>query len=246
MPLFNVRSPSEVPQPSKSPKSVQEYRRQYEDYVRTIADNVGELGLLPGDTIRSVKLRLRRAARRVGIDLEVWDAGERVYFRKRKKKAESWRPSAIRGSQDELTMYTHDPRGWDRPSPPGPHALIVVAGIGLVIGISLWMLAFNWLRANLDDLPVGIGNVGEAALFTCSATGSDGTLASDEEGSLRAACITPTPDPTSKPTPEPPSPTPTVGRTNESRASCDLIRGTAYRSGGERSWYLTNCVTPIP
>lgn len=86
MPTFAVRSRSEVPQPSKSPKAVQEMQRQYEGFIREIGDNVGELELQPGEQARSVKVRLRRAGTRLGADLDIWDANERVYFRNKAKR----------------------------------------------------------------------------------------------------------------------------------------------------------------
>jgi hypothetical protein len=54
----------------------------YEGFIREVGSgDVGELELAPGDQIRSVKVRLRRAASRIGIDLEIWDANQKVYFR---------------------------------------------------------------------------------------------------------------------------------------------------------------------
>lgn len=75
-----------MPQPSKSPKAAQEAQRQFADFIREIGDNVGELELQPGEQARSVKVRLRRAGTRLGTDLDIWDAHERVYFRKRAKR----------------------------------------------------------------------------------------------------------------------------------------------------------------
>ena len=43
--------------------------------------DVGELDLGPDETSRAVKVRLRRAATRLGKDIESWDANGRVYFR---------------------------------------------------------------------------------------------------------------------------------------------------------------------
>lgn len=86
MPTFAVRPRSEVPQPTKSPKAVQEAQRQFEDFIREIGDNVGELELLPNEQIRGMKVRLRRAATRMGLELDIWDANERVYFMKKTKR----------------------------------------------------------------------------------------------------------------------------------------------------------------
>jgi hypothetical protein len=80
MPTLKVRSIGEVPSPSRSPKAVQEVQRKYEGYIREIDGNVGELELSPDEQVRSVKVRLRRAATRLGADVEIWDAEGRVYF----------------------------------------------------------------------------------------------------------------------------------------------------------------------
>lgn len=54
----------------------------YEGFIREVnSGQVGELELAAGDQIRSVKVRLRRAASRLGVDLEIWDANQRVYFK---------------------------------------------------------------------------------------------------------------------------------------------------------------------
>jgi hypothetical protein len=61
---------------------VQEQQRMYEGFIREVGSgDVGELELSPGDQIRSVKVRLRRAASRLGVEVEIWDANQRVYFR---------------------------------------------------------------------------------------------------------------------------------------------------------------------
>jgi hypothetical protein len=86
MPKLSVRSSNEVPQPTKGSKAVLEARRQYEGYIREIANNVGELEILPGERVRSVKVRLRRAATRIGSELDIWDINDRVYFRVRPKR----------------------------------------------------------------------------------------------------------------------------------------------------------------
>jgi hypothetical protein len=55
----------------------------YEDFVRQVeAGSAGELDLQAGETIRGVKVRLRRAASRIGAELQIWDANNKVYFTK--------------------------------------------------------------------------------------------------------------------------------------------------------------------
>jgi hypothetical protein len=82
MPRLQIRKPEDVPVPSRASRAVQEQQRMYEGFIREVgAGDVGELELGQGDQIRSVKVRLRRAASRIGVDLEIWDANQKVYFR---------------------------------------------------------------------------------------------------------------------------------------------------------------------
>ena len=80
MPSLSVRKPSEVPVQRRTSKATAEAQQQYEGYVRAINSDVGELELDPDENLRSVKVRLRRAANRLGRELQIWDAEGRVYF----------------------------------------------------------------------------------------------------------------------------------------------------------------------
>jgi hypothetical protein len=83
MPQLHVRKPSEAPPPSRSSKAVREQQQKYDDFVRTIdGSDVGDLELDANENVRSVKVRLRRASSRLGIDLDIWDANGHVYFRR--------------------------------------------------------------------------------------------------------------------------------------------------------------------
>ena len=81
MPNLSLRKPEEVPQPSRAPRALQEQRRLYEDFVRQVGADVGELQLGDDENLRSVKVSLRRAATRLGSQIEVWDADNKVYFK---------------------------------------------------------------------------------------------------------------------------------------------------------------------
>jgi hypothetical protein len=59
---------------------------QYEGFIQSINGDVGELELSPDEQVRSVKVRLRRAATRLGHEVEMWDAEGRVYFRVASKR----------------------------------------------------------------------------------------------------------------------------------------------------------------
>ncbi len=86
MPRLEVRRPNEVPTPSRSSRAVQEQQRLYEGFIRDVDGNVGELQLGAGEQVRSVKVRLRRAATRLGSEIEIWDADGRVYFKTAAKR----------------------------------------------------------------------------------------------------------------------------------------------------------------
>lgn len=83
MPLLHVRKPSEAPPPSRSSKAVREQQQKYDEFIRSIdASEVGDLELESNENVRSVKVRLRRASSRIGIDIDIWDVNGHVYFRR--------------------------------------------------------------------------------------------------------------------------------------------------------------------
>ncbi len=83
MPRLNVRKASEVPLPSRASRAVRELQQKYDNFVRGVdVSEAGELELEAGDNIRSVKVRLRRASSRLSVDLDIWDANGKVYFRR--------------------------------------------------------------------------------------------------------------------------------------------------------------------
>ena len=81
MPTMTVRKASDVPIPVKGTKATREAQQQYEEFIQAINSDVGELELSEGEQPRSVKVRLRRAATRLGREIETWDAEGRVFFR---------------------------------------------------------------------------------------------------------------------------------------------------------------------
>jgi hypothetical protein len=81
MPTLHIRKPGEAPTPSRSSRAVRELQQKYDDFVRGIdASQIGDLELEPSDNVRSVKVRLRRASSRLGINLNIWDVNGHVYF----------------------------------------------------------------------------------------------------------------------------------------------------------------------
>jgi hypothetical protein len=83
VPVLHIRKPNEAPPPSRSSRAVREQQQKYDDFVRGIdVSDVGDLELDPNENVRSVKVRLRRASSRLGLDLDIWDANGHVYFRR--------------------------------------------------------------------------------------------------------------------------------------------------------------------
>jgi hypothetical protein len=70
-------------------------QRLYESFVQQVAaGEAGELELTSGESARSVKVRLRRAASRVGAEVQIWDADGKVYFMRGARRG---RPRKARG-----------------------------------------------------------------------------------------------------------------------------------------------------
>ena len=93
MPTFSVRSAAEVPPPRRSTKAILEAQLEYEGFIKSINGDVGELELAPDEQPRSVKVRLRRAATRLGKDIDIWDGAGRVYFRVATKRGRPKKPA---------------------------------------------------------------------------------------------------------------------------------------------------------
>ena len=95
MPTLNVRNLNQVPVPSRGSKAAREEQHRYEGFIQAINEDVGELELASDENARSVKVRLRRAATRLGKEVEIWDANDKVYFRA--AAAKRGRPRKARG-----------------------------------------------------------------------------------------------------------------------------------------------------
>ena len=83
MPNLTLRKSDEVPNQKKGTSAQQAL---YEGFIKQIADNVGELQLGQDERIRSVKVSLRLASKRLSTDLEIWDVDGRVYFRRQSQR----------------------------------------------------------------------------------------------------------------------------------------------------------------
>ena len=94
MPTFHKRTAAEVPQPSRVSRAVREQQQIYDDFIKSAGIDVGELELGPDETIRAIKVRLTRAATRLGTQVQVWDANGRVYFSRTAKRGRPKKASA--------------------------------------------------------------------------------------------------------------------------------------------------------
>ena len=86
MPKLEVRKANEVPSPSRVSRAVRQRQETYENFIREIEGNVGELDLAPGEVARGVKVRLRRAATSLGTQIDIWDTNGKVYFKQASRR----------------------------------------------------------------------------------------------------------------------------------------------------------------
>ena len=91
MPNLTLRKLDEVPRRSgaKGSKAQREQQALYEGFIKQIGDNVGELELGQDEPVRSVRVRLSRAGKRLATDLEIWEADGRVYFKRQEQRRRS-------------------------------------------------------------------------------------------------------------------------------------------------------------
>lgn len=73
---------------------MREQQQRYDDFVRTIdTSDVGDLELEASENLRSVKVRLRRASSRLGLDIDIWDTNGHVYFRRVTRRRRPRKPA---------------------------------------------------------------------------------------------------------------------------------------------------------
>ena len=94
MPKLQLRKPEDAPSKPAGSRAVQEQQRIYDDFIRQLDGNVGELELSPDENMRGVKVRLRRAATRLNKPLTIWDANGNVYFQAEAPKRRGRPPKA--------------------------------------------------------------------------------------------------------------------------------------------------------
>ncbi len=82
MPTFEVLSAKEAPERPRRPGASAQRQREYEGYVNGLGrGRVGRLAPGRDETPRAVAVRVSRAARRVGKEVETWVVDGIVYFK---------------------------------------------------------------------------------------------------------------------------------------------------------------------
>ena len=78
---FTRRKPDEVPAPSHTSRAVLTQQRLYDGFIQALDGNVGELEPSEGETLQTIKLRVRQASMRLALELEIWEADDKLYFK---------------------------------------------------------------------------------------------------------------------------------------------------------------------
>lgn len=82
VPADKPEVPAQEPARASEPAAAAEPPLPYESFLREVGDHhVGELLLSARDDMRAIKASIRRAADRVGLEMNIWDVSGNVYFR---------------------------------------------------------------------------------------------------------------------------------------------------------------------
>ena len=131
------------------------------------------------------------------------------------------------------------------------NVLLLSAVAAFMVGLALWGFLTLSIVAGVDNL-MGKGEssptateAAETEVFNCANFGAVRALSAENEARLQAQCgaSLPVSGPAAVPVSSAPQAPAAPSATAGNRANCDQIRGTSYRSDGERTWYLGNCVT---
>jgi hypothetical protein len=78
---FSVIKDTEAPRPARQTGRLAARMREYEKYVEQVPQGkAGKLVPAPGETPRSIAMRVSRAARRIGKNVNTWVVDGTVYF----------------------------------------------------------------------------------------------------------------------------------------------------------------------
>jgi hypothetical protein len=130
------------------------------------------------------------------------------------------------------------------------NVVLIGAVAAFMVGLALWGFLTLSILAGVDDL-MGEGGssptateAAETEVFNCANFGAVRALSAEDEARLQAQCGAslpvsgPAAVPVSTALEAPDASSATAGN----RANCEQIRGTDYRSNGERTWFLANCI----
>jgi hypothetical protein len=132
-----------------------------------------------------------------------------------------------------------------------PNIVLFAGGAAFIVGLVLWGFLALSVMAGVDSL-LGetesrqtLTEASEAQVFNCADFGAVRALSAENEARLQAQCgaSLPVSAPAAVQVSTMPEAPAVPSATANNRANCDEIRGTDYRSDGERTWYLANCVT---
>ena len=132
-----------------------------------------------------------------------------------------------------------------------PNIVLIGSGAAFVVGLVLWGFLTMSVLAGVDSL-LGetesrqtVAEASRSQVFDCANFGAVRVLSAEDEARLQAQCgaSLPVSAPAAVPVSTAPDAPAVPSATADNRANCDEIRGTDYRSGVERTWYLANCVT---
>ena len=133
----------------------------------------------------------------------------------------------------------------------GPNVVLIGAVAAFIVGLALWGFLTLSVIAGIDSLlgdpesREAAAKASETEIFNCANFGAVRALSAEDEVRLQAQCGSslPVSGPAAVPVSTAPETPAASSATTANRANCDEIRGTDYRSDGERTWYLANCVT---
>lgn len=81
MAVFSVIKDSEAPRPARQTGRLAARMREYEKYVEQVTQGkVGKLVPSPEETPRAIAMRVSRAARRIGKNVNTWVVDGTVFF----------------------------------------------------------------------------------------------------------------------------------------------------------------------
>ena len=128
-----------------------------------------------------------------------------------------------------------------------PGVVLLGAIVAFMVGLAIWGFLTLSIIAGIDSLigesetQATTAEPPETLAFDCASFGAVRALSAEDEALFQAQCGASLP--VSAPAAVPVSAAREApAATADNRANCEQIRGTDYRSNGERTWFLANCI----